>query len=61
MILNKHQNILKFKIFEIHGSYPENGKEINFIRQFKGANLRKIVIDAISEWPSDEWKDWNTM
>jgi hypothetical protein len=49
------------KNFLIQDKYNEDKQVINYIREFKGKNLRKIVSDAIPEWPSDEWKDWNTM
>jgi len=52
---------LQRKNFLLHYNINENKQEINYIREFKGKNLQKIVFKAIPEWPSDEWKDWNTM
>jgi len=49
------------KNFLIDDKYHENKQEINYRREFKGKDLSKLVFGAIPEWPSDEWKDWNTM
>jgi hypothetical protein len=54
------QNILTAK-FVIKGDYEENNKKIFYIREFNGKDIGNIISDAIQQWPSDEWKDWNTM
>jgi hypothetical protein len=54
------QDMLASKLL-LTGNYSENNKSIDFIREFKGKDIENILSKAIDPWPSDEWKDWNTM
>lgn len=47
--------------FIISGRYQENGREYTYLREFRGKELRDILQEYSASWPSDEWKDWNTM
>ncbi len=47
--------------FIISGRYEENGREYIYLREFRGKDIMEILQDNIVSWPSDEWKDWNTM
>lgn len=47
--------------FIIHGHVDGNDKTVEYYREFKGRDLREIITESIAPWPSDEWKDWNTM
>lgn len=47
--------------FTITGCCEENGRKIFYVRELKGDDVSAIVRYALELWPSDEWKDWNTM
>jgi hypothetical protein len=54
------QDIIAFNLI-LNGDYEENNRKIHYTREFKGNDIENIISDAIQPWPSDEWKDWNTM